>query len=53
MPRTTKKAERAALDKSRRKVRRKLRAKQVGKRPVARTTKSHPHRKSTALAKRR
>lgn len=52
--RTTKKAERAALQKARRRVRRKLSAKRRAKRAGAkRVTATHPHRKSTSIAKRR
>ena len=50
MPKTTKKAERAALDKDRRKIRRKLRAKRRAKSSLDRkNAKTHPHRRTAAL----
>ena len=50
MVRNTKKAERAARELKRRKIRRKLRAKQRAKHGgLNRKTKTHPHRKSSAL----
>ena len=56
MPKTTRKAEKLALAKARRKVRRKLTAKQKARyshRKGDGTTKNtHPHRKSSALKKR-
>jgi len=56
MPRNTKKAEREALAKKRRKVRRGLKAHQKAKRKIPRTKnnrQSHPHRKTAALRQRR
>lgn len=51
--RPTKKCERAHLLKERRRIRRKLRAKQAAKASASsRPTKSHPHRKSSALRQR-
>jgi len=49
MPKTTKKAERAALLKERRKVRRKNAAQKAAKRPVKRATRTHPHRRTGSL----
>ncbi|MBN2712094.1 MAG: hypothetical protein JXR97_06610 [Planctomycetes bacterium] len=52
MPRTTKKAERAALHKARRKIRVKLRTKRRAKRGGLKlVAKSHPHRKAAAIRK--
>lgn len=49
MARTTKKAERAALEKKRRAIRRKLRGKRLAKGSgVKRATKTHPHRRAAA-----
>ena len=52
-PRNTKKAERAALAKSRRRVRRKMSAKQAAKRSGPREKASHPHRRSSSINRRR
>ncbi len=49
MAKNTKKAERLALHKERRKVRRKNAAKKAAKRPVKRVSKSHPHRRTASL----
>jgi hypothetical protein len=50
MPRHTKKRERAALQKIRRKVRRRLRAHKRAKNGTARRkTATHPHRRASAL----
>jgi len=54
MPRTTKKAEREALAKKRRKVRRKMNAHQAAKRKgLTAQQRSHPHRRTAALRARR
>ncbi len=53
MPKNTKKAERAALLKERRKVRRKNAAKKAAKRAVKRVSKTHPHRRTAALRARK
>jgi hypothetical protein len=55
MPRTTKKAEREALAKKRRQIRRKLQAKKNAKTPGphGRNQKSHPHRRSSTIEARR
>ncbi|MBN1256439.1 MAG: hypothetical protein JXA52_01900 [Planctomycetes bacterium] len=56
MPKTTRKSEKLALAKARRKVRRKLSAKQKSrythKQGDGTTKNTHPHRKSSALRKR-
>ena len=49
MPKNTKKSERAALLKERRKVRRKNAAKKAAKRSVKRVARTHPHRRTAAL----
>ncbi len=49
MPKNTRKSERLALHKERRKVRRKNAAKQAAKRAVKRVSKSHPHRRTASL----
>ena len=49
MPKNTKKSERLALHKERRKVRRKNAAKKAAKRAVKRISKSHPHRRTASL----
>ena len=51
--RNTKKAERSALAAARRKIRRKLSAKQAAKRAGKRVMKTHPHRTSSTIARRR
>lgn len=53
MPKNTRKSERAALLKERRKVRRKNAAKKAAKRAVKRVTKSHPHRRTATLRARK
>lgn len=53
MPKNTKKSERAALLKERRKVRRKNAAKKAAKRPVKLATATHPHRRTAALRARK
>jgi hypothetical protein len=53
MPKNTRKSERAALLKERRKVRRANAAKKAAKRSVKRTTTSHPHRRTAALRARK
>ena len=53
MPKNTKKAERAALHKERRKVRRANAAKKAAKRPVKRASRTHPHRRTAALRARK
>ncbi len=54
MPKNTKKSERAALAKARRKVRTKMKAHQASKRKEAKTSgKTHPHRRTSALRARR
>lgn len=54
MPRNTKKAERAALHQERRKMRLKNKTRRRSKRPGSkRKTKSHPHRRTSALRARR
>ncbi len=56
MPKTTRRSEKLALAKARRKVRRKLTAKQKAryshKKGDGSTKNTHPHRKTSALAKR-
>ena len=55
MPRTTGKAERAALHKKRRKIRLKMKAHQKSKRKQLRLKKdmrTHPHRRTAALRQR-
>ena len=49
MPKNTKKSERSALLKERRKVRRKNAAKKAAKRSVKRISKTHPHRRTASL----
>ena len=51
--RNTKKAERNALAKARRAIRRKMSAKQAAKRPGGRVSKTHPHRAASSIARRR
>ncbi len=53
MPKNTKKSERAALLKERRKVRRKNAAKKAAKRAVKRVAGTHPHRRTAALRARK
>ncbi|MDR3078319.1 MAG: hypothetical protein LBV15_06120 [Planctomycetota bacterium] len=53
MPNNTKKSERAALLKERRKVRRQNAAQKASKRPVKRAARTHPHRRTAALRARK
>ncbi len=54
MPRNTKKAEREALHKARRKMRLKNKTRRASKRPGPKgKSKSHPHRRTSALRARR
>lgn len=49
MPKNTRKSERAALAKARRRIYRKMAAHRKAKRPVARVCKTHPHRRTASL----
>ncbi|MDR0361451.1 MAG: hypothetical protein LBJ46_02005 [Planctomycetota bacterium] len=53
MPKNTRKSERAALLKERRKVRRANAAKKALKRTTKRVAKTHPHRRTAALRARK
>ncbi len=53
MPKNTRKAERAALAKARRRIYRKMAAHRKAKRPGVRVYKSHPHRRTASLRARK